>query len=134
MGIDHDGTIEGLSKLADVIHSGGAKGVVQLYHGGRLAVPRLIPNGETVSASAVAPLDDRGFYSIQQAPRALTTEEVYEIIEDFGEATRRAIEAGFDGVELHGATGYLLQQFVSPHSNQRTDEFENPLFICIKIN
>ena len=54
MGIDHDGTIEGLSKLAEVIHAGGAKGVVQLYHGGRLAVPRLIPNGETVSASAVA--------------------------------------------------------------------------------
>ena len=118
MGIDHDGTIDGLSKLANVIHDGGAKGVVQLYHGGRLAVPRLTPNGETVSASAVAPLGDRGFYSIQQVPRALTTEEIYEIIKDFGEATRRAIEAGFDGVELHGATGYLLQQFVSPHSNQ----------------
>ena len=80
MGIDHDGTIDGLSKLADVIHSGGAKGVVQLYHGGRLAVPRLIPNEETVSASAVAPLEDRGFYSIKQAPRALTTEEVYEVL------------------------------------------------------
>src|SRR4051794_8989752 len=71
MGIDHDGTIDGLSKLADAIHSGEAKGVVQLYHGGRLAVPRLTPNGETVSASAVAPLGDRGFYSVGQTPREL---------------------------------------------------------------
>ncbi|WHY86704.1 NADH-dependent flavin oxidoreductase [Neobacillus novalis] len=133
MGIDHDGTIEGLSKLVDVIHSGGAKGVVQLYHGGRLAVPRLIPNEETVSASAIAPLEDRGFYSIKQAPRALTTEEVYDIIADFGEATRRAIEAGFDGVELHGASGYLIQQFISPHSNKRKDEFENPFLFPFKL-
>ncbi|WP_338471673.1 NADH-dependent flavin oxidoreductase [Niallia sp. XMNu-256] len=133
MGIDHDGTIEGLSKLADVIHEGGAKGVVQLYHGGRLAVPRLIPNGETVSASPVPPLGDRGFYSIEQTPRALTTEEIYEIIKDFSEATRRAIQAGFDGVELHGATGYLLQQFVSPHSNHRTDEFENRHLFALKL-
>lgn len=133
MSIAHDRTIEGLSQLAGVIHSGGAKGVVQLYHGGRLAVPRLIPNGETVSASAVAPLGDRGFYSIQQTPRALTTEEVYEVINDFGEATRRSIVAGFDGVELHGATGYLLQQFVSPHSNQRTDEFQNRYLLALKL-
>ena len=133
MSIDHDGTIDGLTKLAEVIHACGAKGIVQLYHGGRLAVPRLTPNGETVSASAVPPLGDRGFYSIDQAPRALTTEEVYGIITDFGEATRRAIEAGFDGVELHGATGYLLQQFVSPHSNLRTDEFEDRHLFALKL-
>ena len=133
MGIDHDGTIEGLAKLADVIHSGDAKGVVQLYHGGRLAVPRLVPNEETVSASDVAPLEDCGFYSIKQAPRALTTEEVYGIISEFGEATRRSIEAGFDGVELHGASGYFIQQFVSPHSNHRDDEFKNPLLFSLKL-
>ena len=80
------------------------------------------------------PLRIVDFIVLQQAPRALTTEEVYEIITDFGEATRRAIEAGFDGIELHGASGYLIQQFVSPHSNHRTDEFEDPLFIPIKTN
>lgn len=133
MAIDHDGTLEGLTKLADTIHEGGAKGIVQLYHGGRLAVPRLTPNQETVSASAVAPLGDRGFYSIEQTPRALTTEEIYDVIKDFGEATRRTIEAGFDGVELHGATGYLLQQFVSPHSNQRTDEFKNRYLFATRL-
>lgn len=133
MGIDHDETIDSLTKLAGVIHAGGAKGIIQLYHGGRLAVPRLTPNGETVSASAIPPLGDRGFYSIEQVPRALTTEEVYEIITDFGEATRRAIEAGFDGVELHGATGYLLQQFVSPHSNLRTDDFKDRHLFALKL-
>lgn len=133
MGIDHDGTIERLSKLADVIHEGGANGVVQLYHGGRLAVPRLIPNGQTVSASAVKPLGDRGFYSIEQTPKSLTLEEIEDIINDFGEATRRSIEAGFDGVELHGATGYLLQQFVSPHSNLRTDAFANRHLLAVKL-
>lgn len=133
MGINSDDTINGLSKLADTIHEGGAKGVVQLYHGGRLAVPRLIPNGETVSASAVKPLEDRGFYSIKETPRALTTEEVYDVIKNFGEATRRAIEAGFDGVELHGATGYILQQFVSPHSNLRDDEFADRHLFAVKL-
>lgn len=133
MGINSDDTINGLSKLADTIHEGGAKGVVQLYHGGRLAVPRLIPNGETVSASAVKPLEDRGFYSIKETPRALTTEEVYDVIKNFGEAARRAIEAGFDGVELHGATGYILQQFVSPHSNLRDDEFADRHLFAVKL-
>ncbi|WP_158211666.1 hypothetical protein [Alkalihalobacterium alkalinitrilicum] len=79
------------------------------------------------------PLGDRGFYRVEQTSRALTTEEVYEIINDFGEATRRTIEAGFDGEELHGATGYLLQQFVSPHSNLRTDEFQNRYLFAIKL-
>lgn len=133
MAIDHDGTIDGLSRLADTIHTGGAKAVVQLYHGGRLAPPHLVPNGDIVSASEVAPLEDRGFYRITKAPRALTTEEVYEIIADFGEATRRAIEAGFDGVEIHGANGYLIQQFVSPHSNKREDEFKDSHLFSLKI-
>ena len=123
MAIDCDETIPRLSLLANTIQQKGAKAVVQIYHGGRIAVPALIPNGETVSASSVAPLLDRGFYSIDQAPKALTHTEVLDIIKDFGDATRRAIEAGFDGVELHGASGYLLQQFYSPHSNIRDDEW-----------
>lgn len=123
MAIDHDGAIPGLTKLADTIHAGGAKCIVQLYHGGRLAVPHLVPNGETVSAGSISPLEDRGFYQIQQSPRELTSEEVEAIVRDFGEATRRSIEAGFDGIELHGASGYLIQQFVSPHSNRRLDKW-----------
>lgn len=80
-----------------------------------------------MSASNIAPLEDRGFYSIQQPPRELTFEEVEAIVHDFGEATRRSIEAGFDGIELHIASGYLIQQFESPHSNHRSDKWGAPL-------
>lgn len=59
----------------------------------------------------------------KQIARALTEEEVENIVKAFGEATRRAIEAGFDGVEIHGANGYLIQQFYSPKTNQRTDRW-----------
>lgn len=120
---DRDTMIPSLRSVASSIKEKGAKAVLQLYHGGRLAVPHLIPNGETVSASSVAPLLDRGFYSIDATPRSLSDEEVTQLIQAFGEATRRAIEAGFDGVELHGASGYIIQQFFSPHSNTRTDRW-----------
>ncbi|MDN7246319.1 NADH-dependent flavin oxidoreductase [Planococcus shenhongbingii] len=122
-----DAMIPSLRSVASSIKEQGAKAVLQLYHGGRLAVPHLISNGETVSASSVAPLLDRGFYSIEQTPRSLTDTEVLELIRDFGEATRRAIEAGFDGVELHGASGYIIQQFFSPHSNIRNDRWGGSL-------
>ena len=120
---DRDTMIPSLRRVASSIKEKGAKAIIQLYHGGRLAVPHLIPNGETVSASSVAPLLDRGFYSIDQPPRSLSDEEIIQLIQAFGEATRRAIEAGFDGVELHGASGYIIQQFFSPHSNTRTDRW-----------
>ena len=97
--------------MASSIKEKGAKAVLQLYHGGRLAVPHLIPNGETVSASSVAPLLDRGFYSIDVTPRSLSDEEVVQLIQDFGEATRRAIEAGFDGVEFMVQLGILFNSF-----------------------
>ena len=125
--VDRDTMIPSLRSVASAIKDKGAKAVLQIYHGGRLAVPHLIPNGETVSASSVAPLLDRGFYSVDKAPRSLSGEEVVQLIQDFGEATRRAIEAGFDGVELHGATGYIIQQFFSPHSNTRTDRWGGSL-------
>ena len=121
--VDRDKMIPSLRSVASSIKEKGAKAVLQLYHGGRLAVPHLIPNGETVSASNVAPLLDRGFYSVDKTPRSLSDEEIIQLIHAFGEATRRAIEAGFDGVELHGASGYIIQQFFSPHSNTRTDRW-----------
>jgi 2,4-dienoyl-CoA reductase-like NADH-dependent reductase (Old Yellow Enzyme family) len=118
---DKDSMIPSLQRVASSIKETSAKAILQIYHGGRLAVPHLIPNGETVSASNIAPLLDRGFYSVDQAPRSLRDEEILQLIKDFGEATRRAIVAGFDGIELHGASGYMIQQFFSPHSNTRTD-------------
>ncbi|WP_379130367.1 NADH-dependent flavin oxidoreductase [Paenibacillus sp. sgz500958] len=120
-GADRDELIPSLRKLSDAIKSQGAKAVLQIFHGGRQCPSDLLPDGQTVSASAVPaelPGGGRG-----PVPRALTEEEITGIIADFGEATRRAIEAGFDGVEIHGANGYLVQQFFSPHSNTREDRW-----------
>lgn len=121
-----DRFIPSLRKLADAAKSGGALAILQLFHAGNKAVPELIPGGEIVSASALAapagPFNRGG-----QASRALGHDEIYDVIHDFGEATRRAIEAGFDGVELHGAHGFLIQNFFSPCFNQRTDEWGGSL-------
>lgn len=119
-GSDHDDFIPGLRRLASAIKEQGAKAVLQIFHGGRKCPPELVPNGEVVSASAV-PLEQG------TGSRALTVKEIQSIIRDFGESTRRAIEAGFDGVELHGANGYLIHQFFSPYTNRREDQYGGSL-------
>ncbi|MGB8954408.1 MAG: NADH-dependent flavin oxidoreductase [Tumebacillaceae bacterium] len=116
-GADSDEMIPSLRRLASAIKARGSKAVLQIFHGGRECPPDLVPNGETVSASAV-PTQEGG-----HTPRALTEAEIEEIIRAFGETTRRAIEAGYDGVEIHGANGYLIHQFFSPHSNRREDKW-----------
>jgi 2,4-dienoyl-CoA reductase-like NADH-dependent reductase (Old Yellow Enzyme family) len=126
---DHDDMIPSLRRLATAIKEQGAKAVLQIFHAGRMAPPELVPNGEIVSASAVpaeqgAPVSSDGQPVI---PRALSDAEIEAIVRDFGETTRRAIEAGFDGVEIHGANGYLIQQFFSPHSNRREDKWGGSL-------
>ena len=123
-GSDHDDLIPSLHRIASAIKEQGAKAVLQIFHGGRMCPPELVPDGEIVSASAVPA--EQGVAS-DQVPRALTETEIQSIIRDFGESTRRAIEAGFDGVELHGANGYLIQQFFSPHSNRREDQYGGSL-------
>lgn len=127
-GADSDEMIPSLKKLAQGIKDQGAKAVLQIFHGGRMCPPELVPNGEIVSASDIPA--EQGGVSTEEPdvkPRALTEEEVEGIIDAFGETTRRAIEAGFDGVEIHGANGYLIQQFFSPHSNRREDRFGGSL-------
>ncbi|WP_352531355.1 MULTISPECIES: NADH-dependent flavin oxidoreductase [unclassified Mesorhizobium] len=115
-----------LSRLASAAKSGGAKAVLQIFHAGSKAVPALIPRGDVVSASALevqpGPFNPGGVKT-----RALTNDEILAIITAFGEATRRAIEAGFDGIELHGAHGFLIQNFFSPLYNQRGDEWGGTL-------
>lgn len=114
--------LESMTRLANAIKKEGAKAVIQLHHGGRMNMPGMYPNQDIVSASAVKANRD---YLVK--PRKLKTSEVYDIIDDFCNATKLAIKAGFDGVELHGANTYLIQQFFSPHSNRRTDEFGGTL-------
>ncbi|MDG5788829.1 NADH-dependent flavin oxidoreductase [Evansella sp. AB-P1] len=115
---DSDEMIPGLKRLADTIKGEGAKAILQIFHAGRMAPPDLLEDRQSVSASAVA-AERPGLVT----PRALTETEIETIIQAFGDATRRAIEAGFDGVEIHGANTYLIQQFFSPHSNRRTDQW-----------
>lgn len=118
IGLDNDDKIEGLAKIADAIKSKGSKAVIQVYHGGRMVEPTLIGGRTPVGPSAIAAPRDGA-----ATPVALTGDEVDAMITKFGEAVRRAIKAGFDGVEIHGANTYLIQQFFSPNSNQRDDQW-----------
>ncbi|PSL42939.1 2,4-dienoyl-CoA reductase-like NADH-dependent reductase (Old Yellow Enzyme family) [Salsuginibacillus halophilus] len=116
IGVYDDSLIDGLADLAETIQAEGAKAILQIFHGGRMCPPDLLPDGQPVSASAIPAERENA-----ATPRALEHDEIEEIVEAFANATRRAIKAGFDGVEIHGANTYLIQQFYSPHSNQRDD-------------
>lgn len=108
--------LPGLKKLAETIKGEGALAILQMFHGGRMAMSTEIPEAQTISASAVAPERPGSI-----TPREMTEEEIQKIIKDFGKTAKLAMDAGFDGVEIHGANTYLLQQFFSPHSNRRED-------------
>lgn len=115
-----DRFLPSLTSLAEAAKSGDNPAVLQIFHAGDKARPERTPNGEIVSASArVAPPSQQG--SGGTPVRELSEPEIDDMIHAFGETTRRAIEADFDGVELHGAHGFLLQNFLSPAVNTRDD-------------
>lgn len=116
-----DAHLEGLKKLAAAIKKDGAKAIAQLHHGGRESRITLQREGTTYAPTALE------FSFLDHVPTAMTDQQVRRVIEEFGEATRRAIEAGFDGVEIHGANHYLLQQFFSEFSNRREDDWGGSL-------
>lgn len=119
-----DSFVPSLRRLAEATKSGGAPTVLQIFHAGNKALPDLIPGGQSVAPSAVPAKG--GIFAPAQTPRALTGAEIDGIIAAFGAATRRAIEAGFDGVELHAAHGFLIQNFLSGATNRRTDRWGGP--------
>lgn len=121
--VAHDSDIEGLKRLAQAMKKNGAKALVQIHHGGAQALANLTPNGDVVAPSPIT-LKSFGQQHEHDA-REITPEEIEQTIKDFGEATRRVIEAGFDGVEIHGANHYLIHQFVSPYYNRRNDEWSD---------
>jgi NADPH2 dehydrogenase len=114
LGIYDDKLTSGFEELADAIHAVGAPAIVQISHAGGVA------NEKVIGAKPAGP-SERG------KTRMLTVEELHAIADAFVLATERAVKAGFDGVELHGAHGYLLNQFFSPLLNKRTDEFGGSL-------
>ncbi|MFK4474897.1 2,4-dienoyl-CoA reductase-like NADH-dependent reductase (Old Yellow Enzyme family) [Paenibacillus sp. RC73] len=120
-----DKFIPSLRKLADGAKSGGAPAVLQIFHAGNKALPDLTPNGDVVSSSAVE--TEATEFAPSVLPRELSHAEILEVIHAFGETTRRAIEAGFDGVGIHGAHGFLLQNFFSPFFNRREDQWGGSL-------
>ncbi|HBT47713.1 MAG TPA: NADH:flavin oxidoreductase [Peptococcaceae bacterium] len=120
LGIYSDRLIPGLRRLVDAVHAHGAKIAVQLYHGGRQT--RSAVTGQPIVAPS--PIPDP---TVGETPRELTREEIGELVEAFAAAALRAKRAGFDAVEIHGAHGYLLNQFLSPYSNKRRDEYGGPL-------
>ena len=116
IGAWEDGQIAGLTALARGIHEQGAVAAIQLVHGGPQASPE-IPGVSVVGPSTVPHSAEA------HPPRALTVEEIVRIEERFADAAGRCVQAGFDAVEAHGAHGYLLDSFLSSHSNRRTDEY-----------
>ncbi|MFD1440299.1 MULTISPECIES: NADH-dependent flavin oxidoreductase [Lacticaseibacillus] len=122
LSVADDRYLPGLTKMASAMKQNGTKAILQIFHAGRMTNSKILRGEQPVSASAVPSLRQGA-----ETPRALTEDEITALIEDFGQAARRALEAGFDGVELHGANTYLMQQFFSPHSNRRTDQWGGSL-------
>ncbi|WP_251444011.1 NADH-dependent flavin oxidoreductase [Veillonella intestinalis] len=122
LGVYDDKFISGLSRLAATMKQNGTKAVLQIFHAGRMSDSKTLEGEQPVAPSAIASAREGS-----EVPRELTNEEIEEIIENFKAATVRAIKAGFDGVELHGANHYLLHQFFSPHSNRRNDQWGGSL-------
>jgi N-ethylmaleimide reductase len=126
-GLYDDSQIEGWKRVTDAVHARGGKLFLQLYHAGRQSNAQLQPDGgRPVGPSEVlhggVAYTEAGW--VPNTPnRALETAEIAEIVERFREAARRGIDAGFDGVELHAANGYLFDQFLQDGSNKRTDEY-----------
>lgn len=116
-----DEFIPSLRQLANAAKSGGAPTILQIFHAGNKALPGL----DVVSSSESLP--EVTALGSTVAARELSHEEILEMIQAFGDTTRRAIEAGYDGVEIHGAHGFLIQNFWSPSTNQRTDQWGGTL-------
>ena len=117
--------------LVDEVHKYGAKIFPQIQHSGRQGIAMFTGNDYVLAPSAIPSAITK------QPTRALTIEQIHQLVGQFGDTARRAMEAGADGVEIHAAHGYLINQFLSPFSNKRTDEyggsFENRMRFLLEI-
>ncbi|WP_106804380.1 alkene reductase [Pseudomonas sp. S5D5] len=136
-GIYSAAQIDGWRTVTDAVHADGGVIFAQLWHVGRVSHNALQPEGAApVAPSAIAALQAKAFIEtgpgvgeLKQppVPRALTTLEVKALVAQYAQAARNALDAGFDGVEIHSANGYLVNQFISAHANQRDDEYGGSL-------
>ncbi|ESJ12541.1 N-ethylmaleimide reductase [Cupriavidus sp. HPC(L)] len=141
-GIHTPEQVAGWRKVTDAVHAAGGIMFAQLWHVGRVSHTSLQPgNAAPVSSSALVAEGVKVFVDVEgkgpaggagemvqhSAPRALTVPEIHGIVADYAQAARNALDAGFDGVELHGANGYLINQFIDSQANARTDEYGGSL-------
>lgn len=130
-GIYTDAHVAGWRRVTDAVHAAGGRLFIQLMHVGRRSHPDNTPHHrQPVAPSAIAAGEDMFTMTGMQPvprPRALDVAEIHQTVADFVHAARRAIEAGADGVEIHGANGYLVHQFLAPDSNHRTDQYGGSL-------
>jgi len=128
LGLWTDDQISGLSEIVDLVHEFGAKIALQLAHGGRKAWP-----GEE---NIVAPSPIK-FSTNDTVPEQLSLYQISQVVENFSHAAKRAVKAGYDAIEIHAAHGYLIHEFISPHTNKRTDKYggdkENRLNFPIEV-
>ncbi|TCN87321.1 alkene reductase [Vibrio crassostreae] len=131
-GIYSDEQIAGWKKVTDAVHKKGGVIFAQLWHVGRVTHPDNIGGEQPISSSAIKAenvkvfidndTDEPGFVDVVE-PREMTKEDIKEVVEQYRQAALNAIEAGFDGIELHAANGYLINQFIDSEANNRTDEY-----------
>lgn len=145
-GIHSAEQVAGWQKVTDAVHAAGGRIMLQLWHVGRMSHARFQPDGKPVAPSAIAagasvwvvdPATGKGEMQPCPEPRALRTEEIAGIVADYANAARNARDAGFDGVEIHAANGYLLDSFMRSSSNHRTDQYggsiENRTRLLIEV-
>lgn len=136
-GIHSPEQVEGWRRVTDAVHAEGGIIFLQLWHVGRVSHTSLQPGGAAPVAPSAIPADNvkvfietgpgQGALALPSPPRALTTAEVKELVQLYAQAARNALDAGFDGVEIHSANGYLVNQFISAHTNRRDDEYGGSL-------
>ena len=130
-GIHSDEQVQGWRLVTDAVHAKGGKIFIQLWHVGRISHTSIQPNGQAPVAPSVVASGTEVFSGEGRlktsTPRALELSEIPRLIEDYRKAAINAKEAGFDGIELHSANGYLLDQFLRDGTNKRTDEYGGPI-------
>ena len=113
--------------VSEAVHARGGKIFMQIFHTGRIALPDFLPEGELPVAPSAVRANGQNYTDAGMkefvTPREITAEEIKQTVRDFAAAAANAVDAGFDGVELHAASGYLVQQFLSTNVNQRADEY-----------
>lgn len=137
-GLFNSEQIEGWKKTTRAVHEKGGKIFAQLMHTGRIAHPANMGNDAEIVAPSAVPAkgemwtDTLGMQP-HPTPRPMSVADIHQVVREFTQAAKNAMEAGFDGVEIHGANGYLLEQFLNPHVNARTDEYGGSVINRIRV-